>query len=164
MINSDQDCRQTEAIKVRPYKKGETNTYVDLDLLRRSAKKEHCDRMVSVPNDKHTCTNKSQKLVNSDSTFSLDEHERPFHLISLFHSITISASQSVCPALVIYFASSSPSHAVSQTPLTQVHTVLPRLFSISPVVHFLSPALNFSPFILFDFPHLISSACWDPFR
>ncbi len=97
----------------------------------------------------------SQKLVNCDSTFSLDEQERPFHLISLFHSVTLSASHSffaLALNLFCYPISLSHSLFVSQTPfpLTQVHTFLPHLLSISPLVHFLSPALNssFSPFIL----------------
>lgn len=89
----------------------------------------------------------SQKLVNCDSTFSLDEQERPFHLISLFHSVTLSASHSFLSStlnLFCYPISLLHSLFVSQTPfpLTQVHIFLPHLLSISPLVHFLSPALN----------------------
>lgn len=92
---------------------------------------------------------------------------RPFHLISLFHSVTLSAAHSFfCPPLLICFATLSLSFTqslfVSQRlfPLTQVHTFLPHLLSISPLVHFLSPALN--SFILsilasfFNFPCLLA--------
>lgn len=71
-----------------------------------------------------------------------------------FYSVTLSHSF-FSPPLLICLATLSPSTQslfVSQTlfPLTQVHTFLPHLLSISPLVHFLSPALNssFSPFIL----------------
>lgn len=88
----------------------------------------------------------SQKLVNCDSTFSLDKHQRPFHLISLFHSVTLSASHSFLPSTLnlffFYPISLSQSLFVSQTPFLLVHTFLPHLLSISPPVHFLSPALN----------------------
>lgn len=107
---------------------------------------------VSLPNDKiHTHIQNmvvwSQKLVNCDSTFSLDKHQRPFHLISLFHSVTLSASHSFLPSTLnlfffFYPISLSQSLFVSQTPFLLVHTFLPHLLSISPPVHFLSPALN----------------------
>lgn len=66
-----------------------------------------------------------------------------------FHSFILSLFQPpipFCPPLLICFffypISLSQSLFVSQTPFLLVHTFLPHLLSISPPVHFLSPALN----------------------
>lgn len=87
--------------------------------------------------------------------------ERPFHLISLFHSITFQPPIPFFPPLLICFATISPSYTVSLSLKYIFHQLKSTLFSLTCFQLVLLPISYHLPLIPSSFQFLLSFSPFD---